>query len=76
MSDSNLLHIIKKGNRDGRQSPQNAGTVRPYVTLAEARQAAFEYRKIARAGSDPLALKRRQDVLTFADPVRRKRPGR
>ena len=41
----------------------------PQVTLAEARQAAFEYRKIARAGGDPLALKRRQDVPTFAEAV-------
>ena len=29
----------------------------PYVTLAEARQAAFDNRKLARAGGDPLALK-------------------
>ena len=41
----------------------------PYVTLAEARQTAFEYRKIARAGGDPLALKRQPDVPTFADAV-------
>ena len=41
----------------------------PYVTLAEARLAAFEYRKIARADGDPLALKRRQDVPTFAEAV-------
>ena len=30
----------------------------PYTTLAEARKAAFEYRKLARAGGDPRALKR------------------
>ena len=41
----------------------------PYVTLAEARQAAFEYRKIARAGGDPLALRRKSDVPTFAEAV-------
>ncbi len=41
----------------------------PYVTLAEARQTAFEYRKIARAGGDPLALKRQPDVPTFAEAV-------
>ena len=38
----------------------------PYVTLAEARQTAFEYRKIARAGGDPLTLRRRPEVPTFA----------
>ena len=38
----------------------------PYVTLAEARQTAFEYRKVARAGGDPVTLKRRPDVPTFA----------
>ena len=41
----------------------------PYVTLAEARQTAFKYRKIARAGGDPLALKRQPDVPTFAEAV-------
>ena len=41
----------------------------PYVSLAEARQAAFEHRKLARAGGDPLALKRRPNVPTFAEAV-------
>ena len=41
----------------------------PYVTLAEARQTAFEYRTIARAGGDPLALKQRPDMPTFAEAV-------
>ena len=43
----------------------------PYVSLAEARQAAFDNRKLARAGGDPLALKRRPDVPTFAEAVER-----
>ena len=38
----------------------------PYVSLAEARQTAFEYRKTARAGCDPVTLRRRPDVPTFA----------
>ena len=38
----------------------------PYVTLAEARQTAFEYRKAARAGGDPVTLRRRPDVPNFA----------
>ncbi|MYB50654.1 MAG: tyrosine-type recombinase/integrase [Acidobacteriia bacterium] len=43
----------------------------PYVSLAEARQAAFDNRKLARAGGDPLALKRRPDIPTFAEAVER-----
>ena len=39
----------------------------PYVTLADARQTAFEYRKTARAGGDPVTLRRRPDVPTFAE---------
>ena len=38
----------------------------PYVTLAEARQTAFEYRKISKAGGDPKTLRRRPEVPTFA----------
>ncbi len=38
----------------------------PYITLAEARQTAFEYRKISRAGGDPMTLSSRPDVPTFA----------
>ena len=41
----------------------------PYVTLAEARQTAFDYRKLARAGGDPLALRRRPDMPTFRAAV-------
>ena len=43
----------------------------PLVTLAEARNKAFENRKLARAGGDPLALKRRAHVPTFAEAVER-----
>ena len=39
----------------------------PYVSLAEARQTAFEYRKVARAGGDPVTLRPRPDVPTFAE---------
>ena len=37
----------------------------PYTSLAEARQAAFEHRKLARAGGDPRAL--RHSAPTFAE---------
>ena len=43
----------------------------PLVTLAEARNKAFENRKLARAGGDPLALKRRVHVPTFAGAAAR-----
>ena len=43
----------------------------PLVTLAEARNKAFENRKLARAGGDPLALKRRADVPAFAEAAAR-----
>ncbi len=39
----------------------------PMVTLSEARSKAFENRKLARAGGDPLARKRRAAVPTFAE---------
>ena len=41
----------------------------PYVSLLDARQQAYEDRKIARGGGDPVALKRKPDVPTFADAV-------
>ena len=37
----------------------------PLVTLAEAREKAFENRKLARAGGDPLAAKRKAKMPTF-----------
>ena len=42
----------------------------PLVSLAEARVAAFEHRKLARAGGDPLALRRRRDIPTFEEAAR------
>ena len=41
----------------------------PLVSLAEARQAAFENRKLARAGGDPLALRDAGKVPTFAEAL-------
>ena len=37
----------------------------PLVTLAEAREQAFENRRLARRGGDPLAAKRRSSAPTF-----------
>ena len=43
----------------------------PLVSLAEAREKAFENRKLARGGGDPLAAKRRAKMPTFRDAARR-----
>ena len=61
-------HRIWRGTVNATRRDAGLGSFR-YVSPAEARQAAFEYRKIARAGGDPLALKRRQDVPAFAEAV-------
>ncbi|MYC46357.1 MAG: DUF4102 domain-containing protein [Acidimicrobiia bacterium] len=39
----------------------------PYTSLAEARQRAFEYRKLARQGGDPTALRRDTTAPSFAE---------
>ena len=39
----------------------------PYTSLAEARNTAFEYRKLSRAGGDPGALRTGRAVPTFAE---------
>ena len=41
----------------------------PYVTLAEARQEAFDNRRLARSGGDPVSVMRRAQVPTFAEAV-------
>ena len=43
----------------------------PLVSLAEAREKAFENRKAARAGIDPLAAKRRAKVPTFREAAQK-----
>ena len=42
-----------------------------YVTLAQAREAAYENRMLARRGGDPLAAKRQARVPTFREAARR-----
>ena len=43
----------------------------PLVSLAEARDKAFQNRKLARSGGDPLAAKRRVNVPTFREAAER-----
>ncbi len=61
-------HWIWRGTVNGLRRDVGLGAF-PYVSLAEARQKAFEYRKISWAGGDPIALKRKPDVPAFADAV-------
>ena len=51
---------------DGRRRDIGLGGY-PLVSLAEAREAALENRKLARAGGDPLAEKRRRRTPTFRE---------
>ena len=55
---------------DGRRRDLGLGGW-PLVTLREAREKAFENRKLARAGGDPLAAKRKARVPTFREAAER-----
>ena len=61
-------HWLWRGTVNGTRRDVGLGAF-PYVSLVDARQQAFEYRRIARAGGDPVALKRKPDVPTFAEAV-------
>ena len=61
-------HWVWRGTVNGTRRDVGLGAF-PYVPLADARQQAYEHRKIARAGGDPVALKRKPDVPTFAEAV-------
>ena len=61
-------HWVWRGTVNGTRRDVGLGAF-PYVSLLDARQQAYEHRKIARAGGDPVALKRKPDVPTFAEAV-------
>ena len=61
---------IQRITIDGRRRDIGLGGF-PLVSLAEARQKAFENRKQAREGGDPLAEKRRAAVPTFREAAER-----
>ena len=61
-------HWVWRGTVNGIRRDMGLGAF-PYVSLLDARQQAYEHRKIARAGGDPVALKRKPDVPTFAEAV-------
>ena len=55
-----------RGTVHGKRVDLGLGSTR-FLTLAGARQQAFEYRKLARAGGDPRALRPAPAVPTFAE---------
>ena len=61
-------HWVWRGTINGTRRDVGLGAF-PYVSLLDARQQAYEHRKIARAGGDPVALKRKPEVPTFAEAV-------
>ncbi len=76
--DGNCLYLFvkKTGGRSWIQQLVIHGKRRelglggyPLVSLAEARAKAFDNRKLARGGGDPLALKRKPNIPTFAVAV-------
>ena len=72
-----FLHVAPGGSKSWVQRLTVAGRCRdiglggwPLVRLAEARVKAFENRKVARSGGDPLAGKRRAKIRTFEQVAR------
>ncbi len=61
---------VWRGTVRGRRRDIGLGAV-AYTKLAEARDIAYEYRKLARAGGDPLDLRRTNAVPTFAEAAER-----
>ena len=72
-----FLHVAPGGSKSWVQRLTVTGKCRdiglggwPLVSLAEARGKAFENRKVARSGGDPLAGKRRAKLRTFEQVAR------
>ncbi len=57
---------IWRGTVHGKRRDLGLGSP-PYVTLAEARETAFEYRRLARRGGDPAALREGSSLPSFAE---------
>ena len=57
---------VWRGTMRGKRVDMGLGGF-PYTSLAEAREKAFEYRKLTRNGEDSRELKRSLDVPTFAE---------
>ncbi len=61
---------VWRGTIRGRRRDIGLGSV-AYTTLAEARDIAYEYRKIARAGGDPTTVHPDRSIPTFAEAAER-----
>ena len=61
---------IWQGTIRGKRSDLGLGGYQ-YISLAEARQIAFKYRKLARGGGDPAALRRNTTAPSFAEACER-----
>ena len=57
---------IWRGTVHGKRRDLGLGSP-PYVSLSEARETAFEYRRLARRGGDPAALREGSSLPTFAE---------
>ena len=70
VSPSGSKQWIWRGTVRGKRRDLGLGGY-PYTSLAEARQLAFEYRKLARSGGDPAALRRNTAAPSFAEACER-----
>ncbi len=61
---------IQRLTIDGKRRDLGLGAF-PLVSLAEAREKAFDNRKLARAGGDPLAQRRKANVPIFQEAAQR-----
>ena len=61
---------VWRGTIRGQRRDIGLGAV-AYTTLAEARDIAYQYRKIARAGDDPTSSRRERTIPTFAEAAER-----
>ena len=61
---------VWQGTVDGRRKELGLGGY-PVVSLREAREKAFEFKKIARSGGDPAATVRKKRIPTFAEAAER-----
>ena len=68
VDDSGAARWAWRGTVHGKRIDLGLGSTR-FLTLSGARQKAFEYRKLARAGGDPRALRPARAVPTFAEAV-------
>lgn len=68
VSASGSKSFVWRGVVHGKRIDMGLGST-TYVTLVEARDKAFEYRRLARTGGDPRAERRKAAIPLFADAV-------